>query len=182
MGLARVLAPLGLLLLAGCAGVEYGERSSLVHTRYATIENFGDGPVTAEQVDGLLEEVAAILNVTLSPGVPRVRIMVTSPGRIAEVYQQVVTVAPHGARARALYLPGASVVLIPYFQRTLLGHELAHYLTEHYLKSTPRRNWERVAYMVEDALSAPRAAARRDPVPDALAARGTGAPSPAPAN
>ena len=38
--------------------------------------------ITADQVDGLLEEVAEILQVSLNPAVPRVRILVTSPTKI----------------------------------------------------------------------------------------------------
>jgi hypothetical protein len=176
MGLSRVrsiVAPLALLpVVLGCADVSYQERSALSHTRYAAVENFGDEQITAEQVDSLLEEVAAILDVTLLPSTPKVRIMVMPSGRIADLYRQLVTVAPHGADARALYLPGANVVAISHYSRSVLGHELAHYLTDHYLKSTPRGNWERIALMVEDALpSSPRILARRAPGSDALAAR-----------
>ena len=71
MGLSdvrRVLAPLVLLpVMLGCAEVGYREQSTLAHTRYATVENFGDEYIAAEQIDDLLEEVAEILNVTLSP-------------------------------------------------------------------------------------------------------------------
>ena len=166
-GRLRCLALLVLtLVVTGCAGVTYRERSTLVHTRYATVENFGDEEITAEQVDGLLEEVAEILQVALRPGVPKVRIQVTTPAQIGGLYRQVVKVAPHGSHARALYVPGANLILIPYYQRGVLGHELAHYLTDHYLKSTPRSRWERLAYIVEDALPvAPRTLARRVPVP-----------------
>ena len=171
-GFLGVFASIALLFATGCAGVEYRERSSLVHTRYATIENFGDEEFTAEDVDGLLEEVAELLQVTLRPGVPKVRIMVTSPTRIVEVYRQVVTVSAHGGHARALYLPGASLIMIPSYERSILGHEMAHYLTDHYLKSTPRHNWERIAYMVEDSLpQTARTVARRAPAPDAVAAQ-----------
>lgn len=187
----RLSSPLRRLLLllalsgfvVGCAGVTYRERSSLVHTRYATVENFGDEPITAEQVDGLLEEVAEILDVTLSHRVPKVRILVTSPAQIDDLYRQVVSAAPHGSRARALYVPGANLVLVPYFERRLLGHELTHYLTDHYLKSTPRRRWERLAYMVEDALPAgPRNVAGRAPAPDPLATQAAVLPVSLPAN
>ena len=66
--------------------------------------------------------------------------------------------------ASAIVVGGANLVLIPYYERTLLGHELAHYLTDHYLKSTPRRQWERIAHKVEDALPAtPRMPGRRTP-------------------
>ena len=97
-------------VVLGCADVAYQERSALTHTRYATVENFGKEQITAEQVDTLLEEVAEILDVTLLPSTPKVRIMVMSSARIADLYRQIVTVAPHGADARALYLPGANVV------------------------------------------------------------------------
>lgn len=186
MGLSgfRIIPPLVLLfLVTGCAGVDYRERSTLVHTRYATLENYGDEPITVEQVDDLLEEVAELLHVTLRPGVPRVRIMVTTPTRITEVYQRVVTVAAHWGHPRAVYIPGANLVMIPYYERSILGHELAHYLTDHYLKGTPRREWERVACMVEDTLpTTPRAVARRAPAPDAVAVRTLVAPLVDPAN
>jgi hypothetical protein len=75
------------------------------------------------------------------------------------------------------------VVAIPYYSRTVLGHELAHYITDHYLKSTPRRSWERIAVMVEYALpDTPRIVARRSPAPGTVAARTVLAPLAAPAN
>jgi hypothetical protein len=155
MRLSRILglaALLGVLPLVGCAGVSYRDQATTSQTRYANVENFGDEVITAEEIDGLLEEVADILKVTLEPGKPKVRIMVTSPGRIADLYRKVATVAPHGSDAVALYLPGASLVMISSYDRIILGHELAHYLTDHYLKSTPRKDWEKIAYMVEDRL------------------------------
>jgi hypothetical protein len=170
-------------LVVGCAGAEYRERSTLVHARYATIENFGDETLAAEQVDGLLEEVAEILQVELRSGVPKVRILVTSPSRISELYARVVKVAPHGSNARALYVPGANLLMVPYYDRGLLGHELAHYLTDHYLKSTPRGDWERLAYMVEDSLPAVRRTlARREPVSEAFSTQAAVRRSMAPAN
>jgi hypothetical protein len=181
LGLAhalRFLAPLAFLpLIVGCAGVSYRERATTAQTQYATVENFSDEEITADQVDGLLEEVAQILKVSLESGKPKVRIVVTSPSRIADLYRQVTVVAPHGADAMALYFPGASLVMIAYYDRGILGHELAHYLTDHYLKSTPRRDWERIAHMVEDRLpSTPSIATRRAPATDALAKRAVAAP------
>jgi hypothetical protein len=109
--------------------------------------------------------------------------MVMSASRIADLYRHLVTAAPHGADARALYLPGTNVVAIPYYSRTLLGHELAHYLTDHYVKLTPRRSWERIAVMVEDVLpDTPRIVTRRSPGPDTVAARTLLAPIAAPVN
>jgi hypothetical protein len=181
LGLAALLGFLPLIV--GCAGVTYRERATVSQTRHATIENFSDEEITAEQVDGLLEEVAEILSVRLDPDKPKVRIMVTSPSRIADLYRHVMVVAAHGADAVALYFPGASLVMIASYDRTILGHELAHYLTDHYLKSTPRRNWERIAHMVEDKLpAAPRIVARRSPAPDGLATQTALAPLAAPAN
>jgi hypothetical protein len=171
----RALSPLALLpVVLGCAdgGLSYRDRSTLTQSWYATIENFCDEDITADQVDGLLEEVADVLHVTLDPRVPKVRVMVMPSNRISELYHQTVTVAPHGADARAIYWPGANLVVVPYFSRMILGHELAHYLTDQYLKSTPRRNWEHIAMMVEDALPAkPRLTVRRYPAPDDLTVR-----------
>ncbi len=156
MSLSRALRILAALVVAplivGCAGINYREQAEVSQTRYASLENFSDEAISAEQVDGLLEEVAGLLDVTLSPDKPRVRIMVTTPSRIASVYRSVSAIAPHGADAVALYFPGASLVLISSYDRRILGHELAHYLTDHYLKSTPRNRWERIAYDVEDRL------------------------------
>jgi hypothetical protein len=156
-------------LFVGCAEVSYRERSTIAHTRYATLQDYGAEPVTAERIDDLLEEVADLLNVTLDPKVPKVRVMVMPASRIAELYRKIQTVAPHGADARAFYLPRASVIAVPYYTRTILGHELAHYLTDHYLKSTPRQSWERIALRVEDELpDRPRLVARRPLTPDAV--------------
>jgi hypothetical protein len=58
---------------------------------------------------------------------------------------------------------------------------LAHYLTEHYLTSTPRRQWERIAGIVEDALPATAPVARR-PSPADVAARRSITPLLVPAN
>jgi hypothetical protein len=176
MRLARNLAFLAALaalaLTAGCAGVGYRDTATITQTRYATVENFGDQPITAEQVDGLLEEVAEILNVTLDARVPKVRIIVTTPTRIADLYRATTAVLAHGSYARALYFPGASLVMVSSYDRATLGHELAHYVTDHYLKSTPRGRWERVAHSVEDRLPAraPAPATRPD-AGAALAAR-----------
>jgi hypothetical protein len=183
-GTLRTVVTLAFLpVIVGCAGVEYRERSTLIHTRYATVENFGDGEITAEQIDGLLEEVAAILQVSLLPDVPKVRVMVMPAGRISELYRRVGEVASHGTDARALYLPGANLVAVPQYSRTLLGHELAHYLTDHYLRSTPRRSWERIAVKVEDALPrTPAPVAPRSPAADVIATQAQVAPFLASAN
>jgi hypothetical protein len=174
MRLSRLLGVLAAVVLgplaAGCAGVSYRGEATVTPTRYATIENFSDEAIAPEQVDGLLEEVAEILGVILDPRKPKVRILVVSPSRIADLYASVAATALHGARAAALYFPGASVVLIPHYDRTLLGHELAHYLTDHYLRAVPRRHWEKIAHQVEDRLPARAPVARRPSATSTLAA------------
>src|SRR5262245_10017615 len=169
----RTLVPFLMLpLVVGCAEVSYRERSTVAHTRYAIVQDYGDEQVTAGRIDSLLEEVADLLDVTLDPKVPKLRVMVMPASRIAELYRRIQTVAPHGADARAFYLPRASVIAIPYYGRTILGHELAHYVTDHYLKSTPRQSWERIALRIEDELpDTPRLVARRPVTPDAVARR-----------
>ena len=52
------------------------------------------------------------------------------------------------------YFPGANLVLVPRFDRPLLGHELAHYVTDHYLRDAPRSKWEWIASRVEHQLYA----------------------------
>jgi hypothetical protein len=137
--------------MVGCAGVNYRERSTLSHTCYATIENYGDEEIMVHQVDGLLKEVAEILSITLDPAKPRVRIVVRPSSHIQALAESV-SIAGYGSKAGALYFTGANLVMIPYYSRTILGHELAHYLTDHYLKSTPRQHWERIARTAEQAL------------------------------
>ena len=90
-GTLRILASLAVALsvMAGCAGVNYRERSMLSHTCYTTIENFGDDEILAHQVDGLLEEVAEILDVTLDPAKPRVRILVRPSSYIQAALESV---------------------------------------------------------------------------------------------
>jgi hypothetical protein len=157
--------------------VGYREQSTLTHARYATVENFGDEEINAEQVDGLLEEVAEILDVKLDPTKPKVRIMVRSSGEIQALLRGHVAIAGHWSEARALYFAGANLVVIPYYSRTIVAHELAHYLTDHYLKSTPRRLWERIAREVEDALPHSAPPSRRPSVPHDMAARMSVAPA-----
>ena len=168
-GSLRILASIAAIVpvVAGCAGVSYREESKLSHTRYALIENFGDAEISAEQVDGLLEEVAEILDVELVRSKPKVRIVVRPSGDIAALFRQTTTIAGHGIEARALYFAGATLAVIPFYDRTILGHELAHYLTDHYLKATPRRDWEKIAYRVQDTLPLTAAIAKR-PVPESV--------------
>jgi hypothetical protein len=183
-GTVRILTSVAFALpfVVGCAGVGYRAESTLSYTRYATVQNFGDEEITARQVDGLLEEVAELLNVGLDPAKPKVKIMVRPPSEIQALFRGTAGIAGHLSEARALYFPGANLVVIPYYSRTILGHELAHYLTDHYLKSAPRWTWERIAQGVEDALPLSAPAARR-PTPSADVTAGmTVTPVAAPAN
>ena len=138
--------------LVGCASVGYHPEAVVSHGRFITIENYSTDEIAPEQVDGLLAEVAQILNVALDPTNPKARILVTDPSQIADIYRATTTSVTFGAAPEALYFPGASVVLIPYFHRTILGHELAHYVTDHYLRQTPREEWEHLAHMVQRML------------------------------
>ena len=153
--LRQTLRPATLMLLSfpvlvGCAGMpSYSERATVTPSRYTTIENFSDVAISAEEVDGLLLDVADLLGVRLEAGKPKARIIVTTPSRIAGLYRAGAATLGGHAQAVGLYYPAASLVLVPYFDREILGHELAHYLTDHYLKSTPRGDWEKIAYRVQ---------------------------------
>ena len=181
MALGTVLAPgvnasrrVGALIfllgaLVGCAGLpSYHQTPVVTASRLTVIENFSTHAIDPEAVDGLLLEVAEILDVRLDSAVPPPRIVVTEPGRIAELYDGAATRWPGDSQAMALYFPGRRLILIPYFDRILLGHELAHYLTEYYL-SVPRTRWEAIALDVERRLTfgtqRDRAAAAVEPVP-----------------
>lgn len=144
---------LGLLLLplfAGCGALNaYRTEAVLLHSRHTIIENFAISEIDPREVDQLLFQVAEILEVRLDPAVPKPRIMVTSPDRISRFFGASSAAYSGHTRAAALYFPGANLILIPYFDRTILGHELAHYLTDHYLKKVPRSQWEDIAHSVE---------------------------------
>ena len=157
-------------ILVGCSTVSYKTEPAVSHSHYATIENFSSEAITPEQVDGLLAEVAQILDVQLDPTKPKARIVVTIPTLIADLYRATTGAAPFGADAEGLYFPGASLVLVSYYDRTILGHELAHYLTDHYLKQTPRDKWEAVAHMVERKLPAAETVVATAPAPMLVAA------------
>ncbi len=147
---ASVLAPLvSLLPLAGCAGLNaYGPTAEVTQSRYTTIVNYSTERVDADRVDALLVEVAELLQVQLDPATPPPRIVVTTPDRIARLYEPGGTRFSGGLQALALYFPGRRLVMIPYFDRILLGHELAHYLTEQYV-AAPLPEWEPIADRVE---------------------------------
>jgi hypothetical protein len=150
----RVLATLALLtpLLAGCAGLHaYRPEPTFSRSDLALIENYGRAPVDPRVVDGLLREVAELLKIRLDPAVPPPRIIVTNPGQIARLYDGGAAPSARFLRAAALYFPGRRWILVPSIDRELLGHELAHYLTDHYL-DVPRSEWEPIAHGVERRL------------------------------
>ena len=133
----------------------------VTHGQFAIIQNFGAAEIVAAQVDSLLAEVADLLGVALDPSVRKVRIVVTAPDIITALFSSMASTARGNARAEALYVPKTSLVLIPYFDRLILGHELAHYVTEHYLGRTPLAEWEAIAEKVEWKLLTSR---RRQPL------------------
>lgn len=146
---ASLLLLLALPIFAGCGSLNaYRSESVLLRSQFTIIENYGTTEIDPREVDRLLLQVAEILGVQLDPTIPKPRIVVTTPSRIASLYGSTSVAFPGHARAAALYFPGANLVMIPYFDRTILGHELAHYITDHYLKA-PRPEWEGIAHTVE---------------------------------
>ena len=158
MALSRTLkaATFALLVfpvLVGCAAKNtYRLDSVVTESRFATIQNFGTAEIDAANVDSLLMEVADLLGVTLDRAVRKARIVVTAPEKIAGLFRAA-SANYHGrGYAEAVYIPKASIVMIPYFDRIILGHELAHYVTDHYLKQMPHPQWEEIAERVERKL------------------------------
>jgi hypothetical protein len=176
--LHRVLVTaLGLVALTGCASLNaYRPQAERLEGRFVSIQNYGTAPVDPAAVDDLLVEVAAILDVTLDPAKPKARVMVTSPDRIATMHRAAAASAPGGSYAVALYFPGG-LVMVPHVDRALLGHELAHYVTDRYLPGVARSDWEDVAERVERQLAR---AKRRVPTVTAAAKAGPDAGPAAP--
>ena len=131
----------------------------VMQSEFAIIQNFGTADVDSSKVDALLLEVADMLGVTLDRSVRKVRIVVTAPENISGLALAInstpsgkVSAMSPGRYVEALYLPKASVAMIPYYDRVILGHELAHYITDHYLPQTPLARWEHIADRVEHKL------------------------------
>jgi hypothetical protein len=150
-GVPAVPAPVGWASLD-----TYRDHSVRLRSRFATIESFGVEPIDPQVVDELLLDVAHLLGVKLDPAKPKVRILVTRPSRIAALYggHAAAAAMPGHVEAVGLYFPQASLVLVPRFDRALLGHELAHYVTHHYLPDAPRSTWEWLAGQVENRIVA----------------------------
>ena len=159
--LATAIA-LALPALIGCAGkntYRLDAQPMVTESRFAIIQNFGTAHVESSRVDALVMEVADLLGVRLRDSVRKVRIVVTSPENIAGLALAInstpsgkVSAMSAGRYVEALYVPKASISLIPYFDRVILCHELAHYVTDHYLSHTPLAKWEEIADRVEHKL------------------------------
>ena len=162
--LARIAICVLLLLpaLIGCAARNtYRLDLAPVVTQgeFSIIQNFGTADIDTPTVDALLLEIAGMLEVTLDRSIRKVRVVVTSPDQISGLALAInstpagkVSAMAPGHYVEALYLPKASIALIPYFDRVMLGHELAHYVTDHYLTQTPLDRWEAIAERVEQKL------------------------------
>ena len=158
----------------------------VTQSQFAIIRNFGTADIDPSKVDALLGEVADMLGVALDPSVRKLRIVVTTPENIAGLALAVnstpsgnVSAMSPGRYVEALYLPKASVAVIPYFERVILGHELAHYVTDHYLTQTPLAQWEAIADRVEHKLwmTKPTPPSPALPVPSVVLVEEASAPS-----
>lgn len=102
-------------------------------------------------MDALYLDVARLMGITLNTSKPRPLVLIVSP---AQIHQEFLRLGPSAKTqagiAIALYILYANKILIPYFDRTLLTHELAHYFIFHYL-SALRAQWEVIADKVVDA-------------------------------
>lgn len=171
--LSASLMGLSLVAFTGCATVNaYRSEPVVTRSAFTVIENYTTESIDPDKVDAVFLEVTALLGVTLDPGVRKPHVVVTSPDVIARLYNRAAAGRAGHEQAAAAYIPRASVVLIPYFDRPLLGHELAHYLTEHYL-DVPRDEWEDIAYRIEWRLSTRRAPARAATPPASVIAAPT---------
>lgn len=143
-----VVLPLLLLplLLQGCLShVQYLTSPGIQAGLHADIVNFSNSEIAPEKVDALYLEVARLMGITPNTSKPRPQVLVVSPTQIHQEYLRLGRSAKaQDGIAIALYIPHANKILIPYFDRTLLTHELAHYFTFNYL-SAPRSQWEAIA-------------------------------------
>lgn len=149
-----VVFPLFLLplLLQGCLGsVQYLASPGVQTGLHADILNFSDREIAPNMVDQVYLNVARLMRITPDASKPRPQVLVVPPSRIHQEFLRLGRLAKaQDGVALALYIPHANKILIPYFDRTLLTHELAHYFTFHYL-SAPRSQWEAIADRVVDA-------------------------------
>lgn len=146
VGLLLLLLP---LLLQGCLGsVQYLSTPGVRTGVHADILNFSDSEIAPEKVDALFLDVARLMAITVDSSKPRPQVAVVSPDHIHKEYLRLRPSAKNqGGVAVALYIPYENKILIPYFDRTMLTHELAHYFTFQY-RIAPRSKWEAIADMV----------------------------------
>jgi hypothetical protein len=140
--------------LEGCAGrTLYLPTPAVQDGRYVTIINFSDRAISPDEADDIFLLVARLMNVTLSRSRPRPHIHIVSPTQIQREYLRFYPYARTGEGiAVALYLPALQRVLLPYFDRTILAHELAHYFVSEYFW-VPRSQWEEIAEDVATKLT-----------------------------
>jgi hypothetical protein len=118
-GTLRILASLGVALrvIAPASGTGNSRRCPIRATpRSRTSATKGSRP---SRWNGLLQEVAEILDIRLRSGTPKGRIMVRSLGDIALLSRRTGNAAGHETECGALYFAGANLVVIPYYSRTV---------------------------------------------------------------
>ncbi len=144
---------LSMLLTEGCiANIQYRSSPTVQRGDYNEIFNFSDSAIDHKIVDELYLKVANVMNVTPDKSKPRPKVQVVSPAEIHNEYLRLWPSAKYRSDiALALYIPHENKILIPYFDRKLLAHELAHYFTFHYM-SVSRSKWEEIADKVVENL------------------------------
>ena len=100
------------------------------------------------------------------PGVPPSTSLDSTPGGPKNGTGQAVADTGQPAKRGTLLSGSQRPVMISCFDRAILGHELAHSLTDHDLRQTPRDRWELPAEMVERTLpsTAPAVPPRASPL------------------
>ena len=131
------------VLLQGCGGsTQYLAQPHVRSGVYADVFNFSDTEIHRDDVDKLYLEVADLMAITPDRSKPRPQVFIVSAAQIRQEYVRFRPAAKTSGRmAMALYIPHQNKILIPYFDRTLLVHELAHYFSSQYL-SLPQSKWE----------------------------------------
>ena len=148
----RVL-PLFLLpfLVQGCLfGTQYSVNPRIQYGAYVDIWNFSHSEINSKEVDELYLLVAHLLSIIPDRSIPHPQMLLVSPSYIQQQYLRFrPSATTEGGVATALYIPFKNQILIPYNDRSLLIHELAHYFAYHY-PLAPRFKWEEIADMTVD--------------------------------
>ena len=134
------------LLLEGCLGnTQYLPNPQIRSGAYVDIWNFSDSEINPKEVDKLYRKVARLLNIVPDPSILRPQVLLVPPAYIHERYLRTHPLTKtQDAHAIALYIASKDQILIPYFDRALLMHELVHYFSFHYIYA-PRLKWEEIA-------------------------------------